>query len=910
MIVGRSAELARLDRLLDETTKGTSVRLVVIGDPGIGKSALLTACARRAAPRGLRVIRVRAVDGERGLPFALLDDLVRMIGATPGPRRGNAAQRSVDLLSVLASLIEVGPALVVVDEAQFSDAGSLEALAMATERCDQMPLAVVVAAEPTLGAVPRLAGWPRMEVGPLSVEASVAVLRTAVGPAIAAPGLTMLAEAIGGNPLALAHAPGCLSADELSGRVALPRVLPVAPALDRAWGSLLDRLPAGTRTALVDLAVVGRRPDLLAVLSAKSGWTDDDLDEAVRLGLVSRTEDGAAAFGNRVVVAVILGRAPAAAVREAHRLAAAAAVELALAPRIVVEHLVQSVTKPDADVAAALEREAERAERLDQLRMANDAWRASARLSTTSSDRVARAIRGIRLVIVNGLDYAGADELLDLFADQELDGESACWVEWLQALQRSEMDPGSALVAQWSTIRRARVAAPDTVRALLWDAAMNAWTLGHAEEGLRAAREYLELERRSAGAGGTIDPPWTGTALLAAGLFQSGDVAQSVRLRAEAMRASAVVDPTLVPFDRLVSIVFLDDLLLDAGAAAGDRLLVAAQRAGEGSAPLACVLGIHAWRARARGDFSLAREFLTRGRPIAAATGAIGAQLGMSALAAELAGIMGNDEALREEGQWLRGQATRLGDRRRLATLDRAVGLRALADGRPEVAVSSLAAAADVTFLGRGLRDGVLPARVDLVEVLVRLGDLTSAEVRQSELHQLLDAMGDPLATALDARSAALVSSGAEAERCFRLALDAHPADQDPFEGGRTLLLWGEHLRRARRRSEARSALLEAVRVFESLGAAPWLARAEGELRACGGQPDPTRAVGDLTAQERSVARAVAQGRTNREVAAALCLSPRTVEYHLGSVYRKLGVHGRSALARRMVEEDEGSTSS
>ena len=165
--------------------------------------------------------------------------------------------------------------------------------------------------------------------------------------------------------------------------------------------------------------------------------------------------------------------------------------------------------------------------------------------------------------------------------------------------------------------------------------------------------------------------------------------------------------------------------------------------------------------------------------------------------------------------------------------------------------------------------------------------------------------MGDPLATALDDRAAALVTGGEEAEDHFRAALAAHVLSGEPFEQARTHMLLGEHLRRNRRRSQARAHLQSAVHAFDGLGAAPWSARASQELRAAGGQPggaghEPSGDVSALTPQERAVARAVASGMSNREVAEALFLSTRTVEYHLGNVYRKLEVHGRGALARAL----------
>ena len=160
-------------------------------------------------------------------------------------------------------------------------------------------------------------------------------------------------------------------------------------------------------------------------------------------------------------------------------------------------------------------------------------------------------------MITNGLDYAGTDALLNLLAGEQTEAECALWVEWLSTLKRSEADPDSALTAQWSTIRRARVAAPATLRALLWDAAMNAWSLGDTDAGLRAAREYVEVERTLGSSEDGVEPPWAGLALVAAGLFQAGDIGPAMVMRREAIERARDVDPTAIPFDRLLSVVFL-----------------------------------------------------------------------------------------------------------------------------------------------------------------------------------------------------------------------------------------------------------------------------------------------------------------------------------------------------------------
>jgi DNA-binding NarL/FixJ family response regulator len=869
VIVGRSTELEELDRLLESAVTGDSGRVLVVGDPGMGTTALLTAFAARAKRRGASVTTAKVTSaGEYLVPDLLAD-------------------RS--------------PAAVLLDDGEDADQAQLADLVRLTEELAIRPSLVVVASRPVSPIRQSLATWPRLMLGPLAIDDAVAILRDELGAGAPPSVVYGLAEALDGNPLALREVPRLLTADQRSGRAPLPAHLPVPAALDEAWGRVVDALPAGARAAAVDLAVVGPRADLLAAMGEQAGWSHGDLAAVVDAGIAVPTTDVTPGIVHSVVRDVVLQRTSAARLQERHARAATLATQLGLPPRIVVHHLVHAVATADESVASAVEAQALRAEDLDQLSVASDAWQAAARLSTAGPARISRALRGLRLVITHGLDYAGTDALLDLLSGEQMEAECAVWVEWLSTLQRSEADPDSALTAQFSTIRRARVAAPATLRALLWDAAMNAWSLGDTDAGLRAAREFVEIERTLDHSEEGVEPPWAGLALVAAGLFQAGEVAEAMSMRHRAIEWARDVDPTAIPFDRLLSIVFLDDLLLDSSPESASRLLVATQRQRDRSAPLACLQGIRAWRARASGDWTRALDILVTARPLAAVTGATGAQLGMGALAAELAGLQGRDDVLAQEVAHLRKLARRIGDRRRMATLDRAVGLHALVQGRLDDAVAELGAAADAPFLGRGLRDAVLPARVDMIEALTRQGRIEDARARAATLSPVLAAMDDPLARALDLRAQSFLVDGAAAEDLLQTALAAHAEARDPFEEARTRLLLGEHLRRDRQRSAARAGLLSAQRTFEQLEAKPWLRRTQNELRAAGGQPLAADGLESLTPQERSVAEAVASGRSNREVAEALFLSPRTVEYHLSSVYRKLGVHGRSALAHRLA---------
>ena len=191
-------------------------------------------------------------------------------------------------------------------------------------------------------------------------------------------------------------------------------------------------------------------------MSEDNDWGHADLAAAVDAGVAVATSDVTPRFVHAVVRDVLLHRTPATALQQRHARAATLATQLGLPPRIVVHHLVHAVATADEAVAAAIEAQARRAEELDQLSVASDAWQSAARLSTTSPARITRALSGLKLVITNGLDYAGTDALLDLLAGEQMETECALWVEWLSTLQRSEADPDSALTAQWSTIRRAR----------------------------------------------------------------------------------------------------------------------------------------------------------------------------------------------------------------------------------------------------------------------------------------------------------------------------------------------------------------------------------------------------------------------------------------------------------------------
>ena len=892
-----------MDALAVSAKAGAGGRLVLVGDPGMGKSALLDAAHRRATRRGMRVVHVRPTDGCHSLPGSLLDDIWEWTSGCSERHQRRTRTPKDDVPGLVEALTGSGPALLLVDDAHLADALSLETLRTALEHLGQSPLAAVVASAPDTVLREHLAGWPRLRLEPLDNEAARTVLRASLGPGSVSPIPDGVTDAMHGNPLALVAAGDLLSEDQLAGRSPLPDPMPVPTALMTGWARIVDRLGQPAQDALLDVAISGGRLDLLTVMASSREALAAGLDEAVQSGLLVLGSDGQASSRSPTVRDVVLARASGSMRRRAHRRAAEAARQLELPHGLIVEHLALSVVTADDAIAAEIAAEARRAERGEHYVVAARSWEAAAHMTTAPSDRVAFALSAIRVSFDMGLPVS--EDLLGIVSDDYLDPLAAAHVAGIRAEQRADLDPDAALPAILRQVELAGMATPELMPTLLLDAVGIALQLGDSQSALRSAERYAQLDLQGPGYLPRPEPPWTSSAVLAAALFADGQVARAMPLRQEAISAARGADPRAMDLPMLMSTVGLDDLLLDISPEATDRLLVAAERASGDSGLLPCLYGIQAWRAKARGDWQTARAFLCEGRPHAETAGLIQPWLGMTALSVELAAQCGEDEVLRADARRLGEVGSRCGDRRRLATVDRALGLRALVDGRLGEAITFLSSSADLGFLGRGLRDAILPARVDLIEALVRRGDLASAAERHSQLHGLLVDMDDPLATALDERAAALVTGGEEAEDHYHQALAAHAGAGEPFEQARTHLLLGEHLRRNRRRAQARAHLQTAVHAFDELGAAPWSARAGQELRAAGGQTggaerEPSGVVSALTAQERAVAAAVASGMSNREVAEALFLSPRTVEYHLGNVYRKLEVHGRGALARAL----------
>jgi DNA-binding CsgD family transcriptional regulator len=274
-----------------------------------------------------------------------------------------------------------------------------------------------------------------------------------------------------------------------------------------------------------------------------------------------------------------------------------------------------------------------------------------------------------------------------------------------------------------------------------------------------------------------------------------------------------------------------------------------------------------------------------------------------TATATLISATLGARDALDRESAELRELARQNGDRQVLTVADRADGLLALGEGRLDDALLHLEPLEEDLLLGHGPWDAVPLGRADLVEALVRSGELTRAAEVAADLARTLGPSPDPCARAIVARTRGLVDSKGEARPAFEAAIAGFREAGDPFEEARTQLLLGQFLRRRRQVQQARRALRLAASAFDRMRAAPWVSWSLAELRATGADV-PRSAAGPwsrLTPQEQRVAAAVAAGGSNRQVAGELFLSDRTVGYHLASIYRKLGVTNRTELAARLA---------
>ncbi|MGY1712580.1 AAA family ATPase [Geodermatophilus sp. SYSU D00758] len=920
---GRRTEQAVIASVLAAPRHGRSGVLVVRGPAGVGKSTLLELAVEGA--KDLRVLRARGVESEAELPFAGLHQLLHPVldrlpllaapqrralatalGLEDGPTDAGPSERflvALAALGLLGSAAEQSPVVCLVDDAHWLDHASASALLFVARRLGADPIAVLLAVrDPDPRSLPA-ADLPELQIGGLDVDAAAALLaeRTAthVDPGVC----EQLVHWTEGNPLVLSELPSVLTAEQLAGLAPLPSPLPLPSDVQHVFADRVQRLPDDARSLLL-LVAAEDSGDLARLTTAARmlGLPDGALEAAETSGLIA-VREGVIGFRHPLIRSVVYQAATTLRRREVHRALARAAGAVGDADRRAW-HAAAAALEPEEAVAADLERAAARACDRGGFEAATAALVRAADLSSDGRSRCRRLVSAAGNAWNAGHLREAAQLLLiarPLASDVILRTDVDRLRGWL------EFTIGCPATAHHILVDAAgAVASRDSSRArsMLAAAAESAWLSPDEGVGVGVGVGVgmgvgVEIRRAMTDLAPARDGRDRLQADLLAGFlaFHEGRPHEAVPLIAGAVAAA----------ERLGD----KDLL---AAAAQDAHYIA-----DDDAALRLTTR-EAARARADGAaadllFALPRLIhaeLLHGHWTAAAAGA--------SEALRLADSMGDPELSALPLAWLTLLSSLRGD---LDGSHRyAARAGALAERHPlgvyrqpmlqiirwAGATEKLAAARPVSAFV--LVDGLDHPVVAAMATADRVQAAAQADHRDRAQRWLADAEAFAAATrscwaeAMAAHCRAVLSEGAVAAEHFDEALRRHEGSRRPFDRGRTLLAYGELLRRSRRRAQARAHLAAALDVFEDLGAAPWAERARSELRACGEtshRRDPS-ALQRLTPQELQVARFVATGLPTRAVAAQLFLSPRTVDFHLRNVFTKLGISSRAELAAHRLD--------
>ena len=924
MFLGRETESERIAALIDATRDRHGGSMLVLGDAGIGKSALLRHAVERA--EGVPTLWAEGVESESALAFAGLTSVLRPVfehmERLPEPQAGALGSalalrtsRPVDrfavalaTLTLLAAAADEAPLLVILDDAHWLDAPSAEALMFAARRISHDAIAIIFAARRDERRALAAPGIPTLELDGLDGDTCTQLLRSSVDAATSSRTGTRLANASAGNPMVLLELGRSLSRAQLMQSEALPDPLPLTPSLEQIFGHRITNLPEPTRHALA-VAAISESGELSEIAEAlrTMDLSFDAIGSAEAAG-ICRVQSHRIVFSHPLLRSAAYQAVPAPWRRSAHR-ALAGALESAPARR--AWHLAAGTLEPDEDVAGALEQAAADARVRGAPAAAAHALEAAAQRTPSSTGRVQR-------LLAAGLDFHRAGQPSD--AARVLD----------EALGMTTDPIGRAdlhrLRARVSTLN----ASPVATRKLLL---VEADTVEPTDP-IRAALMRLDAALLSLPAG---DPPQ---------VLHNGE------------RAAAVLDQVGGPPAAYAAYaVAIGHLLCGQGRIGDPAALRAAESIDaeaaisqdvlEGAYVASGVAHFHLWHERHRDALHLSRALVARAREASA----------MSVLPLALAALSAAEFRC---GSWREAYAAasesltvaeQIGQPNEicnsLARLAHIEAARGMTEARAHaVRAIELAAPLDlgsiITLAGSTLgfldlslgqtQDAITQLRrtgthslnaglraptvatwaADLAEAYVRAGQHEQAREALNSLEEQARSTGGHLATGSVARCQGLLASGDTFTASFEHALHAHRAFGDPFELARTHLCFGERLRRERRRTEARTHLRQAAETFDNLGAPLWLTRSNAELTATGLRARPRLGGADqqLTPQELQVAFLVAEGATNREAAAALFITPKTVEAHLGRVYRKLNVRSRTELARRLLASgasDDGS---
>lgn len=904
-ILGRDRAVARIAQLIDDADGSGPKVLVLTGEPGAGKSTLMEWAASQAMARGRRVLRVRGCEGEQDLGLAGMHQLLRPVltgidrlpsrqrdalhcafGAndSDGSQAPDPLMIRVGVLTLLSDAATERPLVIVVDDAQWLDVGSLDVLAFVARRLEGERVAMVLAARDE--AVPARfdRDFPQLTAGPLDRAAAGILLDRQPHPPRGRVRSQILQQAAG-NPLALIELTRAFAKDPGSRGIGSidSLALPLTARLERLFAADLPTLPHATRRVLLLAAAAGtaRLSDVLRAapdLDGPEAW-----QPAEQAGLV-RVEGGHVRLCHPLVRSAVYQAASFGERREAHLALAAA---LADEPDRRAWHLAAAALGPDEQVAGALAQSAERFRRRGGYAAAATALERAAELTPEPEQRARRLLAAAASAMYAGSPQwvgeiaARVDSLTD---DAQLLAEASLRGGWSLAVTLRHDDSLAFLLPVAESMA---TKAPALALDALGTASTPAYNSGDPFY-------RTELERIS----GLMAPqPNRSDCLWTLAVCRPFADREEV-LKSLTHAVDTLQDASLSDFVMLGAVAWIldeTDLTVRLLGQAMEHLRRAATAGANATVAQAYALALFE-----SGAWTAARSAADDAFWMATEAGADNVTVGSPILQATLRAAGGDHAAARAQAN----DAVRGIDLRKSRSLyvryRHALGMAALAEGDYNAAYEQLR---------RVFTQDFHPAPVHYHASYYYLADLAAAAVRagraddaRAVLRAAEKTLGMSRSARLDAivhRASALLSGPDDAEAHFRAAITGSANVRWPFEYALAHLDFGEWLRRHRRAAEARPLLSTALEIFERLDARPWTERTTAELRAAGvavADSAAPEAVADLTPQELQIAQLAAEGLTNRDIGARLYLSPRTIGFHLHKIFPKLGITGRAQL--------------
>jgi DNA-binding CsgD family transcriptional regulator len=910
VLLGRASEREALDRLLENVRGGQSAVLVIRGEAGVGKTALLHHCARQAA--GFRVARIAGVESEMELPFAGLHQLcapmMGRLGALPEPQQaalgvalglssGAAPDRFLVALAALSLLAEVAaerPLLCFVDDAQWLDAASRQVLGFVARRLLAESVAIVFAVRDSTDER-ELVGLPELALGGLPEEDARALLATVIPGRLEGRVRDRLIAETRGNPLALLELPRALAATQLPAGFGLEGAYPLPGRIEESFLLRLEALPDEARRLLLVAAAEPGDDPLLVWRAA------EQLGVGPSAAAADETE-GLLAIGERVMfrhplVRSAVYRSAAVQERRAVHLALAEATDRDVDPDRRAWHLAAAAAGPDEEVALELERSASRAQARGGLAAAAAFLQRAVALTGDSARRADRALAAAEASLQAGV-FEVARRLLATAEAGPLDELQRARLDLLRAEAAYSESRGSEAPAL--LLRAAKTLDPLDPK-LARDTYLDAWSAA-LFAGRLASTGGLHDVSREAMARPRPAGPQRPSDLLLHGFslaFTEGRSAAAPVLE-RAARSFAGDDVTVEEVLRWGWLATAAAVMVwdyDTCLAVATRGVGLARESGA-LAVLAVSVNVLAQAVALAGESGSAASLIAEADGVTEATGTLVAPYG----ALVLAGLQGReaeaatliDATIHDATAGGQGTAVQY------ARWARAVLLNGL--GRYQEALAVAQEASDDTpelFVSAW-------ALSELIEAAARSEDTPRARGALDRLAEATSAAETDWGLGIAARSRALLSEGETAERLYQEAIERLGRTRLRPELARAHLLYGEWLRREGRRVDAREQLRIAHEMLAGMGMDAFAERARRELQATGEKlrKRTVETRDELTPQERQIAGLARDGLSNPEIGARLFLSPRTVEWHLKKVFTKLRISSRMGLHDALSSPD------